>query len=109
MATTQRTADGRARSIVAAAFFAGLAVAILAVGPAAWELPPESSFQIDAVAVEAERPPVEVADDLPHAAVLLAAKPRAAAASPERLALAQTIWHGRGEQTRSALRFWGQT
>jgi len=88
MATTQRTADGRARSIVAAAFFAGLAVAILAVGPAAWELPPESSFQIDAVAVEAERPPVEVADDLPHAAVLLAAKPRAAAASPERLALA---------------------
>jgi hypothetical protein len=88
MATTQRTADGRARSIVASAFFAGLAVAILAVGPAAWEPPPESSFRIDAAAVEAERPPVEVTDDLPPAAVLLAAKPRAAAASPERLALA---------------------
>ena len=88
MATTQRTADGRAGSIVASAFFAGLAVAILVVGPAAWGPPPESSFQIEEAAVEAERPPIEVADDLPHAAVLLAAKPRAAAASPERLALA---------------------
>jgi len=88
MATTQRTADGRAGFIVAAAFFAGLAFAILTVGPAAWEPPPESSFQIDAAAVEAERPPVEVVDDLPHTAVLLAAKPHPAAGSPERLALA---------------------
>ncbi len=88
MATTQRTADGRAGFIVAAAFFAGLAFAILTVGPAAWEPPPESSFQIDAAAVEAERPPVVVVDDLPRTAVLLAAKPHPAAASPERLALA---------------------
>ena len=87
MATTQRTADGRAGFIVASAFFAGLAVAILVVGPSVWESPPESSFQIDEAAVEAERPPVEVADDLPHAAMLLAAKPPTAA-SPERLALA---------------------
>jgi hypothetical protein len=88
MATTQRTADGRAGFIVAAAFFAGLTFAILIVGPAAWELPPESSFQIDQAAVEAERPPVEVADDLPRTAVLLAAKPPTGAGSPERLALA---------------------
>lgn len=88
MATTQRTANGRASFIVASAFFAGLAVAILVVGPTAWEPPPESSFQIDEAAVEAERPPIEVADDLPPAAVLLAAKPLPTAASPERLALA---------------------
>lgn len=88
MATTHLTAGGRAGFIVASAFFAGLAVAILVVGQSAWEPPPESSFQIDEVSVEAERPPVAVADDLPHAAMLLAAKPPAAA-SPERLALAR--------------------
>ena len=88
MATTQRTAVGRAGFIVASAFFAGLAVAILVVGPSAWEPLPESSFRIDEAAVEAERPPIEVADDLPPAAVLLAAKPLPTAASPERLALA---------------------
>ena len=88
MATTQRTAVGRAGFIVASAFFAGLAVAILVVGQSAWEPLPESSFRIDEAAVEAERPPIEVADDLPPAAVLLAAKPLPTAASPERLALA---------------------
>ena len=88
MATTQRTAHGRVGFIVASAFFAGLAFAILVVGPAIWEPPPESSFRIDDAAVEAERPPVEVADDLPRAAVLLAAKPTAVPVSPERLALA---------------------
>jgi len=88
MATTQRTAHGRVGPIVASAFFAGLAFAILVVGPAAWEPSPESSFRIDDVAVEAERPPVEVADDLPRTAVLLAAKPTAVATFPERLALA---------------------
>lgn len=88
MATTQRTGPGRAGFIVASAFFAGLAFAILVVGSAAWEPPPESSFRIDDAAVEAEQPPVEVADDLPRAAVLLAAKPTSVAASPERLALA---------------------
>jgi hypothetical protein len=76
MATTQRTAVGRAGFIVASAFFAGLAVAILVVGQSAWEPLPESSFRIDEAAVEAERPPIEVADDLPPAAVLLAATPR---------------------------------
>jgi len=90
MATMQRTADGRPGLIVASAFFAGLAFAIVTVGPAVWEPPAESSFQIDEATVEAERPPVRVADDLPPAAVLLAVKPppAAAAPSPERLALA---------------------
>ncbi|MFM7205992.1 MAG: hypothetical protein ACKO4T_04890 [Planctomycetaceae bacterium] len=88
MATSMRTADRRVGFVVAAAFFAGVAFAIVVAGPSAWEPAPESSFRIDDAAVEAERPPVAVVDDLPQDAVRLAVKPSAAAVSPERLALA---------------------
>ena len=88
MASIQRTANGRAGFIVASAFFAGVAFAILVVGPSAWEPAGESSFEIDEAAVEAERPPIEVVDHLPPAAALLATKSRPEQALPERLALA---------------------
>ncbi|MGI9178075.1 MAG: hypothetical protein ACR2IT_09490, partial [Pirellulales bacterium] len=96
---TQRTVGGRAGFIVASAFCAGLAFAILLTGPSAWDPPPESSFQIDDVAVEAEQPPLGVDDSLPGGVLALTAKliptkslasePLPAEPLPERLALAQ--------------------
>jgi hypothetical protein len=95
MATTHGTTARRGGHIVAAAFVSGLSFALAVTGPAAWEPPPESIFQIDEasdgasdstsndavrvaiedVPVEAERPPTAVEENLPAAAVLLASKP----------------------------------
>ena len=106
MATTHGTTARRGGHIVAAAFVSGLSFALAVTGPAAWEPPPESIFQIDDagdgdrnnavkvaiedVPVEAERPPIAVEENLPAAAVLLASKPTPPPPTPlpERLALA---------------------
>ncbi len=114
MATTHGTTARRGGHIVAAAFVSGLSFALAVTGPAAWEPPPESIFQIDGtsdgasdstsndavnnagrvaiedVPVEAERPPTAVEENLPAAAVLLASKPTPTLPTPlpERLALA---------------------
>ena len=112
MATTHGTTARRGGHIVAAAFVSGLSFALAVTGPAAWEPPPESIFQIDEasdgasvstsndsievaiedVPVEAERPPTAVDENLPAAAVLLASKPTPTPPPPtplpERLALA---------------------
>ena len=106
MATTHGTTARRGGYIVAAAFVSGLSFALAVTGPAAWEPPPESIFQIDDagdgdrnnavtvaiedVPVEAERPPIAVEENLSAAAVLLASKPTPPPPTPlpERLALA---------------------
>ena len=106
MATMHGTTARRGGHIVAAAFVSGLSFALAVTGPAAWEPPPESIFQIDDagdgdrnnavkvaiedVPVEAERPPIAVEENLPAAAVLLASKPTPPPPTPlpERLALA---------------------
>ncbi len=114
MATMHGTTARRGGHIVAAAFVSGLSFALAVTGPAAWEPPPESIFQIDDasngtsndasndavkvaiedVPVEAERPPIAVEENLPAAAVLLASKPTPTPTPPpptplpERLALA---------------------
>lgn len=83
MASNSGTAGRRVGPVMAVALLAGLAFAMSVVGPAIWEPPPESSFVIDRATVEAERPPVAVADELPDSVVLLAANPP----RPARLAL----------------------
>lgn len=109
MATTHGTTARRGGHIVAAAFVSGLSFALAVTGPAAWEPPPESIFQLDEasdgarvstsndaievaiedVPVEAERPPTAVEENLPAAALLLASKPTPTPTPlPERLALA---------------------
>jgi hypothetical protein len=108
MATTHGTTARRGVHIVAAAFVSGLSFALAVTGPAAWEPPPESIFQIDDasdgngtgngtgdgtsndairvaiedVPVEAERPPIAVEENLPAAAVLLASKPKPTLPTP---------------------------
>lgn len=83
MASTSGTAGRRVGPVMAVALVAGLTFAMSLVGPTLLDPPPRSSFVIDQAPVEAERPPVAVADELPEAVVLLAAKPP----RPERLAL----------------------
>jgi len=83
MASNSGTAGRRVGPVMAVALLAGLAFAMSVAGPAVWDQPPPSSFVIDQAAVEAERPPVAVSDELPEAVALLAAKPP----RPERLAL----------------------
>jgi len=83
MASNSGTAGRRVGPVMAVALVAGLAFAMSLVGPTLLEPPPRSSFVIDQTPVEAERPPVAVADELPDAVVLLAEKPP----RPERLAL----------------------
>ncbi|MCE9631033.1 MAG: hypothetical protein K8S94_10030 [Planctomycetia bacterium] len=92
MATTSGTAERRAGTIVACAFFSGLAFAVAVAGPDFWSPVPEPYFGLDAPAVEAERPPVVVADDLPADALALSTRPpqdppHEPPQMPERLAL----------------------
>jgi hypothetical protein len=87
MAATQGTIDRRAGLIVASAFFAGVAWTAVLTGPSLWEPAPVTSFRIDDVPVEAERPPVVVDDALPAAAADLVAPSRDRRNLPERLAL----------------------
>jgi hypothetical protein len=83
MASNCGTAGRRVGPVMAVALVAGLAFAMSLLGPTLLDPPPSSSFVIDQAPVEAERPPVAVADELPEAVALLAAKPP----RPERLAL----------------------
>ncbi|MFM8733663.1 MAG: hypothetical protein ACKOC8_00480 [Pirellulales bacterium] len=88
MATTARR--HRALPVVAGSFVAGLAFAVVVGADAIRRPPPESTFRIDDVPVEAERPPVTVPDELPAEVAVLADKAAdARAARPERLALGE--------------------
>lgn len=88
MATTSGSADRRPGIIVASAFFAGLAFAVVIAGPDFWSPPPEPYFGLESPAVEAERPPVVVAEDLPADALALSIRlPVEPRPLPERLAL----------------------
>lgn len=82
MASNSGTAGRRVGPVMAVALVAGLAFAMSLVGPTLLDPPPTSSFVIDQAPVEAERPPVAVADELPAAVALLAERPP----RPERLA-----------------------
>jgi hypothetical protein len=87
MAATQGTIDRRAGLIVASAFIAGVAWTAVISGPSLLEPAPVTSFRIDDVPVEAERPPIVVDEALPAAAADLVAPARDRRNLPERLAL----------------------
>lgn len=88
MATTAVTRRPRALPVVAGSFVAGLVFTVIVGGDAIRRSPPESTFRIDDVPVEAERPPIAVPDELPAEVALLADKPGTERpAMPERLAL----------------------
>lgn len=74
MATSTGTRRHRGFPVVAGSFVAGLVFAALVGGEAIRRPPPESTFRIDDVAVEAERPPVSVPDELPAEVAVLAEK-----------------------------------
>jgi hypothetical protein len=84
MSSNSGSADGRVGAVLAVALLTGMAFTLSLPGPSLWEPPPDSSFVIEEATVEAEEPPVAIADELPDDVVLLATK---AAPRPERLAL----------------------
>jgi len=86
MATTNGTADGRAGFILAAAFAAGLALAVAICGRTLWQPPAEPYFGLDDAPVEPERPTLAVARELPPARSVAGTELRQQPI-PERLAL----------------------